>query len=162
MDLLRLSRRRQGDERRGDVLGGRVLVALAAVAVPATVRQATETASVAGAVGVAATGDLRLPAVDVRRGDAAPPDPARLKAEIALAGEAERRGDVATALSRYRAASLLDPRVVDPRSPVFLGPGFEARLKGWIAAQKKGGSAGGARARSDAAYLFRRMYGGCG
>jgi len=119
-------------------------------------------ASVAGAVGVAATGDLRRPpSVDVRRGEAAPTDRARLSAEIALAGEAERHGDVATALTHYRAASLLDPRIVDPRSPVFLGPAFEARLKNWIAAQKEGG-AGGAQARSDAAYLFRRMYGGCG
>lgn len=119
-------------------------------------------ASLAGVLGVAATGDLRLPrAVDARRGDAAAPDPARASAWIALAGEAERHGDVATALARYRAAALLDPRIVDPRSPAFLGPGFEARLKNWIAAQKKGG-AGGAQARSDAAYLFRRMYGGCG
>lgn len=119
-------------------------------------------ASVAGAVGVAATGDLRLPpSVDVRRGEAAPTDRVRLSAEIALAGEAERHGDVATALTHYRAASVLDPRIVDPRSPVFLGPAFEARLKKWIAAQKKVG-AGGAQARSDAAYLFRRMYGGCG
>ena len=119
-------------------------------------------ASLAGAAGVAATGDLRLPAaVDARQGDAAAPDPARIEAGIALAGEAERRGDAATALAHYRAASLLDPRVVDPRSPVFLGPGFEARLKQWIAAQKKGGAAT-PQARSDAAYLFRRMYGGCG
>ncbi|HYN74523.1 MAG TPA: hypothetical protein VER06_00890 [Candidatus Methanoperedens sp.] len=119
-------------------------------------------ASVAGGIGVAATGDLRLPkAVDARQGDAALPDPARIEAGIALAGEAERRGDVAAALAHYRAASLLDPRIVDPRSPVFLGPAFEARLKQWIAAQKKGG-AGGSQARSDAAYLFRRMYGGCG
>ncbi len=119
-------------------------------------------ASIAGAVGVAATGGLRFPpAVDARRGDADAPDPARVSAEIALAGEASSAGDVAAALAHYRAAALLDPRVVDPRSPVFLGPGFEARLKRWIAAQKKG-EAGGAQARSDAAYLFRRMYGGCG
>lgn len=118
--------------------------------------------SVAWAVAVAAMGDLCLPpAVDARRGEAAPTDPVRVSAEIALAREAERHGDVATALARYRAAALLDPRIVDSRSPVFLGPGFEARLKQWIAAQKKGG-AGGAQARSDAAYLFRRMYGGCG
>jgi hypothetical protein len=118
-------------------------------------------ASVAGAVGVAATGDLRLPAaVDARRGDAAA-DPARVSAEVALAVEASSAGDVAAALAHYRAAALLDPRVVDPRSPLFLGPGFEAWLKNRIAAQKKGG-AGGAQARSDAAYLFRRMYGGCG
>ena len=119
-------------------------------------------ASAAGAVGVAATCDLRiLPAADARRGDAAAPDPSRVAAEIALAGEAERQGDVGTALAHYRAASLLDPRVVDSRSPLFLGSGFEARLKKWIAAQKRG-EAGGAQARSDAAYLFRRMYGGCG
>ena len=119
-------------------------------------------ASVAGGIGVAATGDLRLPpAVDARQGDAAAPDAARIEAGIALAGEAERRGDVAAALAHYRAAALLDPRIVDSRSPVFLGPGFEARLKRWIAAKNKGG-AGGAQARSDAAYLFRRMYGGCG
>jgi hypothetical protein len=119
-------------------------------------------ASIAGALGIAATGDLRLPkAVDARRGDAGPTDPARVSQETALAGEAERRGDVAAALAHYCAAALLDPRIVDSRSPVFLGPGFEARLKNWIAAQKKDG-AGSPRARSDAAYLFRRMYGGCG
>ena len=119
-------------------------------------------ASVAGAVGVAVTGDLRFPpAGDARQGDAAKPDPARVSAEIALAAEASSAGDVAAALAHYRAASLLDPRVLDPRSPAFLGPGFEAWLKYRIAAQKKGG-AGDARARSDAAYLFRRMYGGCG
>ncbi|MHB1038812.1 MAG: hypothetical protein ACYC34_00555 [Desulfobacteria bacterium] len=118
--------------------------------------------SLAGALGVAATGDLRLPpAVDARRGDAAPADRARVDAEVARAAEAEGAGDVAAALAHYRAAALLDPRVVDPRSPVFLGPAFEARLKQWIAAQKNAGS-GGAQARSDAAYLFRRMYGGCG
>ncbi len=119
-------------------------------------------AAVAWAAGVAATGDLRLPsAVDIRQGDAAAPDTARVSAEIALAKDAENAEDAAAALAHYRAAALLDSRIVDPRSPAFLGPGFEARLKNWIAAQKKGG-AGGAQARSDAAYLFRRMYGGCG
>ena len=119
-------------------------------------------ASIAGAAGVAATGDLLLPpATDARPGNAAAPDPARVSAEIASARKAEDEGDVAAALAHYRAAALLDPRIVDPRSPVFLGAGFEARLKQWIAAQGRGG-AGEAQARSDAAYLFRRMYGGCG
>ena len=119
-------------------------------------------AAVAGSLGVAATGDLRRPsAVDPRQGGAAMPDPSRVSAEIALAGEAEAARDVAGALAHYRAAALLDPRVVDPRSAVFLGPGFEARLKKWIAAQKKGGGSGG-QARSDAAFLFRCVYGGCG
>jgi hypothetical protein len=119
-------------------------------------------ASVAGAVGVAATGGLNLPAaVDAGQAGAAAQDPVRAAAEIALAGEAERAGDVPAALVHYRAASLLDPRVLDPRSPAFLGPAFEDRLKRWIAAQSSGGT-GGSRGRSDAAYLFRRMYGGCG
>ena len=89
------------------------------------------------------------------------PDPSRVSAEVALAGEAEVAGDVAAALAHYRAAATLDSRVVDPRSAVFLGPGFEARLKQWIAAQKKG-EWSGEQAQSDAAFLFRRMYGGCG
>jgi len=118
--------------------------------------------AVAGAAGVAATGDLRLPAAGAaRQGNAAEPDRAGASAEIALAKEAESGGDVPSALAHYRAAALLDPRIVDPRSPLFLGPAFETRLKTWIAAQKRGG-AGAGRARSDAAYLFRRMYGGCG
>ncbi len=138
-----------------EILSGKRLTLLAAL---------LTAASLAGALGIAATGDLRLPmAADARRGDAAKPDTARVSAEIALAGEASVAGDVAAALAHYRAAALLDPRVVDPRSPAFLGPAFEARLKEWIAAQKKGGGgAGGTQARSDAAFLFRRMYGGCG
>lgn len=136
-----------------EILSGKRLTLLAVLLVAA---------SLAGAAAVAVTGDLRLPpAVDARRGDAAAPDAARVSAEVALAGEASSAGDVAAALAHYREASLLDPRVVDPRSPVFLGPAFEASLKKWIAAQKNAGR-GSAQARSDAAYLFRRMYGGCG
>jgi hypothetical protein len=137
-----------------EILSGRRLTTLAVLLVAA---------SLAGAAGVAATGDLRLPPAEAaRHGDAGAPDPVGANAETALAREAESGGDVAAALAHYRAAALLDPRVVDPRSPEFLGPAFEARLNRWIAAQKKGVPAGGSRARSDAAYLFRRMYGGCG
>lgn len=119
-------------------------------------------ASLAGAVGVAATGELRLPpAADPARGGEAAADPARVHAEVALAREAERTGDIPAALAHYRAAALLDPRLVDPRSPAFLGPSFEAWLKTRIAEQRKAGT-GPSQARSDAAYLFRRMYGGCG
>ena len=117
--------------------------------------------SVAAAVGAAATGDLRLPpATDAQPGDAAA-DPALVSAEISLARDAENAGNVEAALAHYRSAALIDPRIVDPRSPFFLGPAFEARLNRWIAELKKEG-AGEAQARSDAAFLFRRMYGGCG
>jgi hypothetical protein len=136
-----------------EILSGRRLTFLAVLLLAACL---------AGALGVAATGDLCLPAAEIARaGDAGAPDPAGASALVALAKEAERVGDVAAALGHYRAAAIIDPRIVDPRSPEFLGPGFEARLKNWIAAQKKGG-AGDSRARSDAAFLFRRMYGGCG
>jgi hypothetical protein len=120
-------------------------------------------ASFAGAIGIAASGDLRVPAAEISRdGTGAGLDPAALSAEIARAREAESAGNVAAALAHYRAAALLDPRVVDPRSPEFLGPAFEGRLKGWIAGLKAGNVAGGGKALSDASFLFRRMYGGCG
>ncbi len=118
-------------------------------------------AAAAGAAAVAVTADLRPPSAAQVPGGAAAPDAGRVSAEVAFARNAEAAGDVPEALAHYRAAALLDPRIVDPRSPAFLGPSFEARLKKWIAARKTGGP-GGAQARSDAAYLFRRMYGGCG
>ncbi|MBI5904134.1 MAG: hypothetical protein HZB86_01045 [Deltaproteobacteria bacterium] len=115
--------------------------------------------SIAGVFGVAISGGIEVPG-RTPRGDVAAEGngPERAAAEVALARSAEQSGNVADALAHYRAAALLDPRVVDPRSPLFLGPGFEARLKKWVGGQKTGG----AQARSDAAYLFRRMYGGCG
>ncbi|GAB4236616.1 MAG: hypothetical protein OHK0028_13610 [Deltaproteobacteria bacterium] len=135
------------------MLDGRRLTRLSAVAAAACI---------AGAIGVAATGELRLPpAADAQAVGPAAFDPARVAAELALARDAESAGDVPGALAHYRAAALLDPRIVDPRAPVFLGPAFEAWLKTRVAEQRRGGAAP-AQARSDAAYLFRRMYGGCG
>ncbi len=120
-------------------------------------------ASLAGAIGVAASGGLALPPAEVAvQGAGTAPDPAAVSSEIARAREAESAGDVAAALSHYRAAALLDPRVVDTRSREFLGPSFERRLKGWIAGLKAGEVPGGGKALSDASFLFRRMYGGCG
>ena len=120
-------------------------------------------ASLAGALGVAVSGDLRLPPGDVSAQGSVPgSDPAAVSAEIARAREAESAGDVAAALAHYRAAALLDPSVVDLRSPDFIGPAFEGQLKLWIAGLKTGKVPGGGKALSDAAFLFRRMYGGCG
>jgi len=120
-------------------------------------------ASLASALGVAVSGDLRLPAAEsTREGSGASPDRAGASSEVALARNADASGDVASALAHYRAAAIRDPRIVDPRSPDFLGPAFEARLKGWIAGLKRGELRGGGKALSDAAFLFRRMYGGCG
>ncbi len=81
---------------------------------------------------------------------------------VALALSAEKSGDVATALSHYRAAVSADPRCVDRRSPGFLGDIFENKLRKWIAGMKSGRIAGGPEALSDASFIFRRMYGGCG
>jgi hypothetical protein len=120
-------------------------------------------ASLAGVLGVAATGDLRLPAAGVdAKGGVTAPDRAAVASRVAMARDAESAGNVAEALSRYREAALLDPRIVDPRTPEFLGPDFEGRLKGWIAGLKSGKVPGGGKALSDASFLFRRMYGGCG
>lgn len=121
-------------------------------------------ASAAGAVGIAATADLRIPPpADPPAFSAADPaDRSAAAAELAAARAAEAAGDVARALSRYRAAAERDPRVMDTRSPSFPGPAFEENLKGWIAGLKSGKIPGGPRAAEDAAVLFRRMYGGCG
>ena len=120
-------------------------------------------ASLAGALGVAASGDLRLPSAEFSvQGAGAGTNPAAASEEVARALEAESAGNVAAALAHYRAAALLNPRVVDPRSPDFIGRAFEVRLKGWIAGLKAGKVAGGGKALSDASFLFRRMYGGCG
>jgi len=81
---------------------------------------------------------------------------------MALALSAEKGGDVAAALSHYRAAVSSDPRCVDRRSPGFLGDAFEVKLKRWIAGMKSGRIAAGPAALSDASFIFRRMYGGCG
>jgi len=120
-------------------------------------------AALAGALGVAVSGDLRLPPGEGSAKGAPPaPDLAAVSAEVALAREAESAGNVAAALAHYRAAAILDPRIVDTRSREFLGSAFEGRLKGWIAGLKAGDVPGGGTALSDASFLFRRMYGGCG
>ena len=119
--------------------------------------------ALAGALGVAVSGDLRLPPGELSARGAVPaPDPAAVSAEVAMARDAETAGNVAAALAHYRAAAVLDPRIVDTRSRDFLGPAFEVRLKGWIAGLKAGKVPGGGKALSDASFLFRRMYGGCG
>lgn len=81
---------------------------------------------------------------------------------VALAFSAEKAGDVTAALSHYRAAVSADPRCVDRRSPGFLGEAFEGKLRKWIAGIKSGRIAAGPEALSDASFIFRRMYGGCG
>ncbi len=81
---------------------------------------------------------------------------------VALALSAEKTGDVAAALSHYRAAVSGDPRCVDRRSPRFLGEAFEEKLRKWIAGMKSGRIAADPAALSDASFIFRRMYGGCG
>ena len=117
-------------------------------------------AALAGAGAVAARGSFPLPPA----GEAAcsPGDEARAEGLIARARDAEGRGDVAGALSAYRAAAVADPRRVDRNDPRYLGDGFGRRLDGWIAGLKSGRIRAGAGALSDGSYLFRRIHGGCG
>jgi hypothetical protein len=89
-------------------------------------------------------------------------DAARAQSLLADARRAEARGDIPAALAGYRAAVGADGRLADRNDPRFLGPGFEGRLKGWIAGFKAGTLPGASSAMPDASYLFRRMYGGCG
>jgi hypothetical protein len=117
-------------------------------------------AALAGAAGIASVGRFAVPAA----GEAAcsADDAARAAALVAAARDAEARGDVAGALSGYRAAVAADTRLADRKDPRFLGAAFERRLNEWIAGLKSGRIPAGTSAHSDASYLFRRMYGGCG
>ncbi len=93
-------------------------------------------------------------------GDPAQGGTPRERVEMALA--AEQRGEVATAIHYYREAVAMDPRCVDRKSPEFLGLAFEEKLKGWVLAFRRGEFREGPEAARDVAFLFRRMYGGCG
>ncbi len=155
------------------VLGAALILLAAAAAVRVTVSAAPRSAQATNAPG-ATVGPLAAP----RHGPAPPADaaaaaPGREAASgtgpalpaadhVALALSAEKRGELAAALAHYRAAVSADPRCVDRRSPAFLGPAFEEKLKGWIAGMKGGRIAAGPEAFEDASFIFRRMYGGCG
>lgn len=139
--------------RRLTVLGA----ALIAVASAAAVRVAVS-GGIAGAAKPAAARGTDAAAGTATAGESA----LAAARHLALARSAEKRGDVATALSHYRAAVVGDPRCVDRRSPGYLGDAFEEKLKGWIAGMKSGRIAAGPAAREDAAFIFRTMYGGCG
>lgn len=120
----------------------------------------------AAAVGVAVSGGFREPGTKASAPGTADVAGAgsALSAggHVALALSSEKSGDVAAALSHYRAAVSGDPRCVDRRSPGFLGEAFEEKLKKWIAGMKSGRIAAGPAALDDASFIFRRMYGGCG
>jgi hypothetical protein len=114
----------------------------------------------AAAVRVAVLEEMIPPAVSARPVIGVPVPSVTEHAAAALA--AEKDGNVGAALSYYRAAAALDPGCVDRLSPTFLGPVFEEKLKSWVAEMRSGRIAAGPSAMRDAAYLFRRMYGGCG
>ncbi len=134
-----------------DLPGGRKLTCAAA---------ALMALAAVAAVRLGVTGAFSPPGRDVaaasREGEA------RAGEFVLMARDAEKRGDVAAALSFYRQAVTRRPLLVDRRSPDYLGDAFEARLKVWIAGLRRGDLAAGPTALPDASYLFRRMYGGCG
>lgn len=113
----------------------------------------------ASAVRLAASGDLgRIPTAAAGRGS----EGASVDEHLAGARAAEEDGDIATALSHYRAAVSLDPLRIDRSSPRFLGARFEEKVRRWAADLRGGRMREGPAALRDASYLFRRMYGGCG
>ncbi len=117
---------------------------------------------------VAAAAAVRVAVSSNPRRAIAPGTPAGLAADAASrehvekAVAAEREGNIAAAVAHYRAAVSLDPRCVDRRSTAFLGPAFEKKVKTWVDGMKSGRIAGGPAALSDASFIFRRLYGGCG
>lgn len=117
-------------------------------------------AALAAAGRVAAVGNFALPVSGEAACTAA--DAERAQALLGQARAAEGRGDVAAALSGYRAAVAADSRLADRNDARYLGVSFERRLNEWIAGLKAGRIPSGSSALSDASYLFRRMYGGCG
>ena len=130
-----------------DCLSGKRLTALAVALIGL---------AAAAAVGVAVTADPR----EGRETGS----PAGLSADehLSRARAAEQNGDVTEALVHYREAVRRRPRIVDRRSPEFLGADFEGKVRTWVAELRNGGISAGPTALPDASYLFRRMYGGCG
>lgn len=131
-------------------LSGRRLTALALALIAACA---------AGAIRVLAAGDLAPAEARAASAGAVPP---RTDEIVAQARAAERRGDVAAALSRYRAAVSMNPRLADRRAPEYLGADFEKSLARWIAGMRQGRIAADGASKENASYLFRRLYGGCG
>jgi hypothetical protein len=133
------------------VLHGRKLTGLTAV---------LAVLSLAGAGRVAAIGRFSL-SVD---GDSAcrTQDAGFSQSLLMKAREAEARGDVGAALSQYRAAVVADTRLADRTDSRYLGSAFEHRLDAWVKDLKAGRLHAGPAALSDASFLFRRIYGGCG
>lgn len=114
---------------------------------------------VALAVRIFVSGEVRLPS------DCSDPAAsAKVSAEAALvrAKAAEGAGDTEAAIAAYREAVRSNPRLADRRSPEFLGSAFEAKVRIWTGPAKAGAGPRSARAKDDAAFIFRRMYGGCG
>ncbi|MBM2828131.1 MAG: hypothetical protein HW408_663 [Actinobacteria bacterium] len=90
------------------------------------------------------------------------PDGPSADEHLSRARAAEIKGDVTEALVHYREAVMRRPRIVDRRSPEFLGADFEVKVRTWISELRKGGISAAPAALRDASFLFRRMYGGCG
>jgi hypothetical protein len=105
---------------------------------------------------------LRAAAHPAAAGEGERLSPAAVDAILGEARAAEGRGDVASALSAYRRAVEARPALLDRTSSAWLGAAFGERLNGWVAAMKAGTLRTAGRAGEDAAFLFRRLNGGCG
>lgn len=74
----------------------------------------------------------------------------------------EGKGDIPASLRLYRKAISLNPALCDPMSSQFLGKGFEERLNLWIKELKNGDMENRTGALENAAFIFRKLNGGCG
>ncbi len=81
---------------------------------------------------------------------------------VSRASSLEVSGNIQGALAHYRDAIDLRPSLCDPKSGDFLGRGFEEKINAWIRGLKKGEIENTQGALENAAYIFRKLNGGCG
>lgn len=74
----------------------------------------------------------------------------------------ESSGRVQEALAYYKSAIDRRPSLCDPKSKDFLGKNFESKVNRWIRELKTGAIENRDEALRNAAYIFRKLNGGCG
>jgi hypothetical protein len=81
---------------------------------------------------------------------------------VSTAVNLEVSGNIQEALTYYREAIDRKPSLCDPKSGDFLGRDFEEKINRWIRGLKNGDIENRKGALENAAYIFRKLNGGCG